>query len=470
MPRRRRTRRPVRGRINAAPLYVAGVLAVLIGVNLWVFLWRDGTSIPEVRQAAMAAEAGHVVAAGDKAKTNARGAVPEGDEPAENEGRWQNGEVKKGDSLGRILRRHGLSARDADAVLTALEPHMDFRKIRLGQKYRLHYTAAEVMDVFEYELSRVDRVRATRNRDGTMRGEKLESKTEVILTAVAGTIRASLYHALKEVGEDVRLVAFMVDVFAYDLNFYIDQHKGDTFKLLVEKEYLEGDFLQYRKVRAATYSGKAGTYRAFYWSSDDGKTRGYFDEKGRSIAKMFLKTPLKFSRVSSKFDRRRMHPVLHRRVAHLGVDYAAPRGTAVWAAASGKIVARGRGGAAGNRVILDHGNGYKTVYMHLSKFRRGQKVGMRVKQKTVIGYVGSTGRATGPHLHFSVKKRGKYIDPMRMKMARGPGIPRRHRAAFDADVAKLIDQLAQTPVATPDAADSGADEPSPDTPSAALPN
>src|SRR5688572_507239 len=155
-----------------------------------------------------------------------------------------------------------------------------------------------------------------------------------------------------------------------------------------------------------------------------------------------------------------MHPVLHRETAHLGVDYAAPAGTPVWAAGSGRIVSRGASGAAGNLVEIDHGNGYSTLYMHLSKFRTGQKRGQQVKQKTVIGYVGSTGRTTGAHLHFSIKKHGVFIDPMSVKMTPGPGVPKGYRLAFDAEVGRLTARLARVSVKplAPEPADDAAEE------------
>ena len=139
-------------------------------------------------------------------------------------------------------------------------------------------------------------------------------------------------------GEDNSLVAFFVDVFSYELDFYNYTHPGDTFRVMVEKEYKDQEFLRYRRILGAEYAGKAGTFRAFWWQGASAKSGRYYDDKGRSVEKSMLKTPLKFSRISSGFNRKRMHPVLHRERGHFGVDYAAPKGTPVWAAASGKIV------------------------------------------------------------------------------------------------------------------------------------
>jgi murein DD-endopeptidase MepM/ murein hydrolase activator NlpD len=433
---------------SSGSLRLAAVLAVLVGVNLYVFLWRGGTSIPEVRQAAMAAEGPMAPGAGDldDDTVDPNRPVPEADEAADEQvSDWIEGEVGKGDSLGRILNRHGFDAQQVNEVVRTLQPHMNFRAIRVGQTYRLH-SRDGVLDEFEFNVSRVEKVRAARGADGLV-GEKLEAETRMEVMPAGGTIKSSLYGAIKAGGEDTRLVAMMVDVFAYDLDFFNDQHPGDTFRLLVEKEYLNDDFLRYHTLRAAEYAGKAGTFRVFHWASKDGKVKGYFNDKGESVAKTFLKTPLKYSRVSSKFDRNRMHPVLHKKRAHLGVDYAAATGTPVWAAAAGRIVSRGYSGGAGNRVVIDHGNGYQTVYMHLSRFRKGQSVGSRIDQKTVIGYVGATGLATGAHLHFSVKKNGGYVDPLKIKMTRNAGVPRAYRGAFLKDVAVLSEKLAAVPTA-----------------------
>jgi murein DD-endopeptidase MepM/ murein hydrolase activator NlpD len=234
-------------------------------------------------------------------------------------------------------------------------------------------------------------------------------------------------------------------VFAYDLDFYNDSHEGDTFKVIVEKEYgKDKELLRYKRILAAEYRGKAGTFRTFFFSSPGqppGGKGGYYTESGESSEKTMLKTPLKFTRVTSGFDRRRMHPVLHEVREHLGIDYAAPTGTPVWAAASGTIVHRGEAGGAGNLVMIRHDGGVETAYMHLSKFVAGQQVGQHVDAKTVIGYVGATGLATGPHLHFGVKQDGVFIDPTKLVPVRNRSIAERDSQAFHDQIGKLGAQL-----------------------------
>ena len=442
--RRQRRRRPAAPSQHRGSLRLALVLAVLVGVNLYVFLWRGDTSIPAVmEQAAMAGHKGEGMGPAAEAVDGLGPADPDRalPEQAEAEGRMVEAEVESGDSMGGILRREGMTPPEADELIRILRDHMDLRKIRPGQTYRLHFDDDGRLTSFEFQVSRTLTVRVERDADGGLVGQQDETPTEVRVDEISGRVDSSLHAALKANGEDTALVSFFVDVFAYDLNFYTDTHEGDSFRMLVEKEYAEGEFLRYRQVLAAEYSGKAGTFHAFWWQvpgEDEGR---YFDAEGYSVERSLLKTPLKFTRISSKFNPNRMHPVLHRRRGHMGVDYAAPTGTPVWAATDGRIVARGWHGGAGNCVIIKHDNGLQTVYMHLSKFRKGQKVGERVKGKTVIGYVGATGLATGPHLHFGVKQNGRYIDPLTLKMSRGARVARRHREQFLNETGRLVERL-----------------------------
>jgi murein DD-endopeptidase MepM/ murein hydrolase activator NlpD len=459
------TRRPRRRRLSTAPspkrgsLRLAAVLAVLVGVNLYVFLWRGDTSIPAVMdKAAMAGREGELAAA-DPASPDAVDPGAEamvegepGDDPddgadGDDEGRWVEGAVESGDSMGRILRREGMTPPEADELIRALQEHMDLRAIRPGQTYRVRFDAAGRLELFEFEVSRTMRVR---DETGKIVGRADEATTEVRVDEIGGAIESSLYAAMKSAGEEAALVSFFADVFAYDVDFFTETRSGDSFRIVVEKEYLDDEFLRYGRVLAAEYRGKAGVYDAFWWTgpgSDDGR---YYNSAGESLEKSLLKTPLKFARVSSRFNLKRMHPVLHRERAHLGVDYAAPTGTPVWAAADGRIVGRSNMGGAGNCVIVQHDNGLRTLYMHLSKFESGQRLGQRVKSKTVIGYVGATGLATGPHLHFGVQQHGKYVDPFTLKMARGPGVPRKHRAQFKAETERSAKRLARIPVSPDD--------------------
>ena len=417
------------------------VLGALVVVNLYVFVWDKKTSVGAIKREAAAATRPSTVPAAaipsqplvaPNAPNGSAGsaALPSAPAPV-GPPATIDGKVGKSDTLGRLLKKSGLSAGETDEVIRSLSGVLDFKSIRAGQSYRIERGPDGRVKLFELVVSKVQTVRAERAATGELVGKADSAQTRIELKVLGGRIDSSLYASIKGAGETAALVDFFVDVFAYDLDFYNDTHDGDTFRVVVEKEFKDTEFLRYRKILAAEYQGKAGTFRTFWWKN------AYYDAKGASSEKSLLKTPLKFQRVSSGFDRRRMHPVLHTTRAHLGVDYAAPTGTPVWAAASGTIVHRGPAGGAGNLVTIRHEGGVETAYMHLSKFAGDHKVGQRIAAKTVIGYVGTTGLSTGPHLHFGVKQNGVYIDPAKLTPMRGKGVTGAESDAFKTEAGKL---------------------------------
>ncbi len=421
------------------------VLGALVVVNLYVFVWDKQTSVGAIKAKA---EDPTMVIAARPLVTEAGSAapIPAAVAPVAPPGTI-DGKVGKTDTLGRVLKKSGLGATEANEVIRALTGVLDFKTIRQGQTYHLERGPDGHVKLFSLVVSKVHSVRAERAPSGELVGKADDSSTKVEDTAFGGTIESSLYAAIKATGENGSLVDFFVDVFAYDLDFYNDTHDGDQFRVVVEKETKSPDdpaqpaeFLRYRHILAAEYKGKAGTFRTYFWNG------AYFDAEGESADKALLKTPLKFSRVSSGFDRSRMHPVLHTVKEHLGIDYAAPVGTPVWAAAAGTITQRGEAGAAGNLVMIKHANGLETAYMHLSKFA-DQKLGDKVEAKTVIGYVGQTGLATGPHLHFGVRVDGAYVDPSKLPPMHGTAVAAKDLDAFRAEVGKLDAMLAKITVA-----------------------
>jgi murein DD-endopeptidase MepM/ murein hydrolase activator NlpD len=454
--RKKRSVRPL-GNLGGPPArrtggWVALVLGALVVVNLYVFVWDKKTSVGAIKREAdratptamlpsrPLAEAGVPTQGSAQGQGSAAAVVPA---PVGPPG-VIDGKVGKSDTLGRVLKKSGLSAAEADEVIRALSGVFDFKTMRAGQTYRIERGADGRVKAFELVVSKVQTVRAERGAAGALVGKSESSQTRIEVKAIGGRIESSLYATIKASGESPALVDFFVDVFAYDLDFYNDTHDGDTFKVVVEKQIRDApagppgttELIKYRRILAAEYAGKAGTFRTFAFGD------GYFNDKGESAEKTLLKTPLKFQRVSSGFDRARMHPVLHTTRAHLGIDYAAPTGTPVWAAASGVITVRADSGGAGNLVMIKHDGGIETAYMHLSKFADGQKVGQKVAAKTVIGYVGATGLATGPHLHFGVKQDGDYIDPSKLVPVRSKSLSGKDREAFALEVTRLQAQLA----------------------------
>jgi murein DD-endopeptidase MepM/ murein hydrolase activator NlpD len=431
--------------------WVVLVLGALVVVNLYVFVWDKDTSVGAIKREAAAKTLPAAALPSAPLDPHLRpaplvaggsAAAPVGPPGS------LDGTVGKGDTLGRILKKSGLGAGEADEVIRSLSGVLDFKTIRVGQPFRIERGPDGRVRSFELTLSKISKVRADRAATGELVGKADNSQTRIESRTVGGTIDSSLYTALKDAGETAALVDFFVDVFAYDLDFYNDTHAGDTFRVVVEKELHEnGEFIRYKRILAAEYQGKAGTFRTFYFSPSGAPTEAsYYDQGGQSSEKTLLKTPLKFQRVSSGFDRKRMHPVLHTTRAHLGIDYAAPTGTPVWAAASGTITQRAMAGGAGNVVTIRHDGGIDTVYMHLSKFA-DIKVGQKVAAKTVIGYVGTTGLSTGPHLHFGVRQNGSYIDPKKLTPMRSKGVAAKDRDAFQTEVARLEALLAAIKIA-----------------------
>lgn len=457
-PGKKKTQRPRISPARRGTIRVALVLGVLLLVNLYVFLWRDSTSIPAVIEQAEALDDGEGGRPGAPPPTPAAavGAAPapaDGVAPAPApEPVRIAGTVGKGDTLGKVLRRHGLTAAESDELLRALASVFDFKTLRPGQAFTIERAPDGQLVGFELVVSKVQTVRVVRGADGALAGVADAAQTRVEVEEIGGEITSSLYASVKAAGERTGLVGDFVDLFAYDLDFYVDTHPGDTFKVIVEKEYAGDEFLRYRRILAAEYKGRRETFRAIWWQPPRSKRGRYFDDKGRALEKSMLKTPLKFVRISSKYNPRRMHPVLHKVRGHFGVDYAAPTGTPVWAAGDGVIVKREFGRGPGNHVVIRHDGGLTSTYMHLSKFAKSLQVGQRVAAKTVIGYVGSTGLSTGPHLHFGVKKNGAHVDPLTLAPTRGPGVPKGELAAFKAHASGMVGRMAALPVRRPAAA------------------
>jgi len=253
-------------------------------------------------------------------------------------------------------------------------------------------------------------------------------------------MESSLFAAIKGAGEKDMLADLMADIFMWDIDFYTDIQRGDSFRLLVEKRYLDGEFTRYGEILAADITVQGKVFTGFRFETEPGVV-GYYHPDGSSLKKSFLKSPLKFTRISSRFSYARRHPVLKIVRPHLGVDYAAPTGTPVVAVASGKVKSAGRNGGFGKMVRLRHVRGYETLYGHLSRI--AVKAGVQVSQGQVIGYVGSTGLTTGPHLDFRVVHHGKYINPLKAVFPPKPPVPEDSMVRFAEVRDKLQKQLAQ---------------------------
>jgi murein DD-endopeptidase MepM/ murein hydrolase activator NlpD len=346
-----------------------------------------------------------------------------------------SGVVEKGESLGHVLERMGLGGGEARLIAQATSEVLDLTKIRPGATLALFRAKDGGQPVrVEYSYENTPKVVLIRTPAGYVVSKK-EYEPVRCVSAREGNIKASLWEsAVKRYGLSPELVMDFADIFRYDIDFLTEVQEGDSFAVLFEEDFCQGQAVGAGKIMAARFVNNGRTSEAFYYENADG-TGDYYDGQGQSLKKMFLKSPLQYRRISSHFTHSRLHPILKIRRPHLGVDYAAPTGTPVEALGDGVVTFAGRKGGYGNLVIIQHGKTYTTQYGHLSKFAAGLKNGQRVTQGQLIAYVGSTGLSSGPHLDFRVQENGTFIDPLSVKLQPAPPIPEDKKQEFLAQVA-----------------------------------
>jgi len=355
-------------------------------------------------------------------------------------------------TLDTLFRGHQLrddvAAAAIEAVRTVFRPR---ELLRADHQYRLVRTLDGLLRSFEYQID-ADRFLRVLNRD---RARPAEFAVEVVpyektteTTAVRADIdreHPSLVAAIDASGEQVQLAIALAEIFAGDVDFESDLQPGDSVELLFEKIYREGEFAGYGRIVAARLQNDGRDLQAYRF--EQGGKAGYYDDRGRSLRRFFLRSPLKFeARVTSGFSYRRLHPVHRSYRAHLAVDYGAPYGAPVVAVSNGAVVSAGRSGASGIMVRLRHSNGFESYYLHLSALGKGIRAGARVSQGQVIGRVGATGTATGPHLDYRLKRNGVFVNPLRVHRQMPPGEPIAPslREAFAAERDRLVGQLSST--------------------------
>lgn len=437
LPRGRVKRRSKwRGSVRLGLLF-----ATLVIINIYVFFLRGGTSINDIlKTSAIASKAAssHLAPALSSSKASNTASMP-------NDSVVIHGTMKGSLGLANALAGHNLGIRKINELTTALSAELNLRTLRPEHTFELHLDP-KTNDVrkFIYRLSPISTVEVIRTSQGLYKTRKQEATLTPKIVEFGGSIESSLNHAISKAGETGALVATFVDLFSWDINWYADPREGDEFRIVVEKLFHGDKFYRYGKILAAEYSGKVGHFQAFYFNPKNGQA-GYYTPEGRSIRRPFLKTPLNFRRLSSKFNMHRFHPVLHTTKGHFGVDYAAPAGTPVWAASDGTVASASFSKGAGNMVVLSHAGGIATIYMHLLRFAPKLRAGLKVKQHQLIGYVGSTGLSTGPHLHYGLRKHGQYIDPLKFDPPRGELLPQADRLRFMEQLPKQIAMLQRIP-------------------------
>jgi murein DD-endopeptidase MepM/ murein hydrolase activator NlpD len=324
-----------------------------------------------------------------------------------------SGTVKSGDTASSLLNTYIplKTIYDLDNRSNKIFP---LTRIRKGQPYKICLLEDSLV-AFEYEIDKNDRLIIQKKMDSYFIS-KSPIEYEIKEETISVDIRTSLSGAVKRSGEYPSLTWKLADIFAWDIDFIRDIRPGDQFKVLVEKRYRNEKFSGYSDIKAAFFTNKGFEYKAFLYEDTTGR-RGYYNEKGESLEKVFLRSPLNYSRISSSFSTRRFHPILKKYRAHPGVDYAAPKNTAIKTVADGVIASIGYNKSMGRNITIRHFSGYETSYFHMNKYAKGMKKNKKVVQGDVIGYVGKTGLATGYHLCFRMRKQGLPVNPLKQTVA-----------------------------------------------------
>ena len=344
-------------------------------------------------------------------------------------------QVRTGDSFTGLMNRLGLGATDAYALTQRCEGIFDVRKLRAGNEVQAYYeTAPDGKRSLCYVVYVEDRIRSTVFQCAdSLAIWKVEKPVEHRRGLVDVTINSSLWNDMIAAGGSPNLIMTLADIYQWSVNFFALQ-KDDRFRMIYTESVCEGEVVGIDTVHFCLYDGAAGKQVAAVRFDTGESDRGtYWDKGGESLKRMFLKAPLKYNRISSGFSYARVHPVTGQVRAHTAVDYAAPAGTPVYALGDGSVLRIGWDpGGGGNRIRLKHAQGYETSYMHLSKFAPGLKAGSRVSQGQLIGYVGSTGTSTGPHLDFRVFQNGKAINPLSLNSPASEPLDKKYLDAFNA--------------------------------------
>jgi murein DD-endopeptidase MepM/ murein hydrolase activator NlpD len=351
--------------------------------------------------------------------------------------------VRRNDTLDRIFRQLKLNLTDLASIrdLPGVQEALD--KLRPGDTITVVHDEGLVQSLSR-RISETEVLSVTRGNTG-FAAEVLATPLDIREAHAQGTIDSSLFVAARAAGVSPDTILQLAnDIFGWDIDFALDIQPGDRFSLVYEQKYRDGEFIGDGRILAADFVNNGKLHRAIYYASPDGQVSDYFAPDGRSMRRAFLRAPLDFTRISSNFNPRRRHPILNTIRAHKGVDYAAATGTVIKAAGDGRVAFVGSKGGYGRVVILEHGGGVSTLYGHMSRFVQGMRVGQRVKQGSTVGYVGSSGAATGPHLHYEYRVNGVHKNPRTVPLPEASPIPESYRADFQTQSSQLFAKLDKT--------------------------
>lgn len=346
--------------------------------------------------------------------------------------------IGRGDTMDKLFRKNNLSVGDLVQIarLPDVAPHM--RKLVPGDTFEIEHDGGKVMRLY-HELDLTHTLIVNRG-DGRFEVETILRPTEKRQSTAHGRIESSLFESAAAAGMSDNLIMNLAGIFAWDVDFVLDIRRGDDYYILYEDVYQDGKFIKNGEILAAEFNNNGRTFQAIRYVDADGRS-DYYTADGHSVRKAFIRAPVDFSRISSSFNPRRRHPILNTVRAHQGVDYAAPTGTPIKAAGDGKIIHRGKKGGYGNAVILQHGGNITTLYGHMSSFAKNARLGQRVKQGEIIGFVGKTGLATAPHLHYEYRLNGTHRNPRTVALPDADPIAAKFKESFLSKTQPILAEL-----------------------------
>lgn len=353
---------------------------------------------------------------------------------------WTELKVRSGDSLSSLFDKAKIKPSQLVDLLQLGDSVKTLTRLHPGEIIKVESNDEGELTALHYELENFQYLRVIRTSDG-LAAETIKHNIETRTAYASATIDSSLFMASQNAGLSQNLTMELANIFGWDIDFVLDIRQGDRFTVIYEEIFKNGEKVQDGNIIAAEFINQDTRHRALRYTDPTTGETGYYTPDGQSMRKAFLRSPVQFSRISSGFTSSRYHPLLHKIRSHKGVDYAAPRGTPVRASGDGKVIFKGKKGGYGNVVILKHGNIYSTLYAHLSNFNRKIYNGGNVKQGQVIGYVGSTGLASGPHLHYEFRLNGVHRNPLTVKFPSTSPIPERYRDNFELTTQEYIAQL-----------------------------
>lgn len=353
---------------------------------------------------------------------------------------WRDFKVKSGDSLARIFKRANIKPQQLDQLMKSGTAAKTLRKIFPGDIIQVSSDDNGVLQALRYEINHKSYLIVERSND-TLVAKTLSHHIETRQAHASGVIESSLFLAAQDAGISQNIIMELANVFAWDIDFALDIRKGDNFTVLYEELFRNGEKISNGNILAAEFTNNGKTYRAVRYTNPQTNSDEFFTPDGKSMRKAFLRTPINFARISSRFNPNRRHPVLNTIRAHKGVDYAAKTGTPVFSSGDGKVIFKGVKGGYGKTVIVKHGTKYTTLYAHLNSYNRKLKVGSKVKQGQTIAYSGNTGLSTGPHLHYEFRVNGVHRNPLTVKLPESNPVPKRYMLDFELTTTPVFAQL-----------------------------